>query len=74
MYICAAILLTSQQIIPYSRKFSLVRKCVQTLQKKFSRFFIFIFAECDALTTPLSVDGHIPHTTTLNDKANKQLV
>ena len=72
MYICAAILFTSQQIIPYSRKFLLVRKCVQTLQKKFSRFFVF--AECDALTTPLSVDGHIPHTTTLNYKANKQLV
>ena len=50
------------------------RKCIQTLQKKFS-WFLFSRNKRDALTTPLSVDGHVhmrAEETTLNDEANKQ--
>ena len=44
------------------RLYKFSRKCVRTLQKKFSRFFIFVERKHDALTTPLP-EMAMPHST-----------
>ena len=42
------------------------RLCVQTLQKKYLQF-LFLQNKRNVLTTPLSVDGHVPHANQRND-------
>ena len=53
--------------ILYSGKFSLVHNFAEMDPDSSEEIFIFAKWICDALTTPLPVDGHAPHTNWRND-------
>ena len=47
------------QLIPYSGKISLVQNFAEMRPDSLEEIFVELM--CDALTTPLPVDGHTPH-------------